>query len=117
MEPLGSDTVIVFTNDGMGGTDYRELSQRLAKTYLTMILDNGYLPAAICFYTDGARLACEGSPVLEELRQLAARGVPLIICKTCLDYLDLANKRQVGIVGGMADIIEAQWRAGKVITL
>ncbi len=117
MDAIGSNTVLVFNNDGLGSTDYRELRHRLAKTYLTMILDNGYLPAAICFYTDGVRLACGGSPVLDELRQLAERGVPLVICKTCLDYLNLAEERQVGIVGGMADIIEAQWRAAKVITL
>ena len=117
MESIGSDTVLVFNKDGMGSTDYRELRHRLAKTYLTMILDNSYLPAAICFYTDGVQLVCDRSPVLDELRQLADKGVFLIVCKTCLDYLDLVEERQVGIVGGMADIIEAQWRAGKVITL
>jgi hypothetical protein len=38
------------------------------------------------------------------------------VCSTCLNYLKLADQRQVGIVGSMADIIEAQWRADKVIT-
>jgi len=34
-----------------------------------------------------------------------------------LNYYHLAEKVQVGIVGGMADILEAQWQADKVITL
>ncbi len=44
-------------------------------------------------------------------------GVRLIICSTCLDYFGLTDKVRVGIVGGMPDIIEAQGKAGKVITL
>jgi hypothetical protein len=45
------------------------------------------------------------------------RGVELILCSTCLDYFNLRDKVQVGIVGGMPDIIEALSTAGKVISL
>ena len=86
-------------------------------TYLTLLDDSQTLPAAICFYTEGVRLAVEGSPVLEQLRSLEAKGVRLILCSTCLGYFNLTGKTQVGIVGGMADIIEAQFKAEKVITL
>jgi sulfur relay (sulfurtransferase) complex TusBCD TusD component (DsrE family) len=51
------------------------------------------------------------------LQALEANGVPLVICQTCLNHFGLADKVKVGIVGGMTDIIEAQWRADKVITL
>ncbi|HSQ38875.1 MAG TPA: DsrE family protein, partial [Anaerolineales bacterium] len=63
------------------------------------------------------RLVCEGSPVLDSLRALEARHARLIVCSTCLAYLNLADKVQVGIVGGMGDILEAQTKADKVITL
>jgi hypothetical protein len=43
--------------------------------------------------------------------------VRLIVCSTCLNYFGLTDKVKVGIVGGMADILEAQVRAEKVITL
>lgn len=108
--------MITVSNDGMGRGDV-ELQRRLMKTYLTMLLDNDYRPAAVCLYTEGVRLVCEGSPVLDELRTLAERGVAIIICQTCLNYFNLGEKRRVGIVGGMADIIEAQWLADKVIAL
>jgi len=58
-----------------------------------------------------------GSPVLEQLKSLQAKGVHLILCSTCLNYYHLAEQVQVGIVGGMTDIIELQRRAGKVITI
>jgi hypothetical protein len=43
--------------------------------------------------------------------------VRLIICSTCLDYFDIRDDVQVGIIGGMPDIIESQTKASKVITI
>jgi peroxiredoxin family protein len=57
------------------------------------------------------------SPIIEQLKQLEAKGTRLIVCSTCLDMMGLADQVQVGIVGGMTDIIEAQIRAEKVITI
>jgi hypothetical protein len=100
----------------MGKSDV-DLQHTVASKYFQLLLEDGKLPAAICFYTDGVKLTCEGSPVLDQLRALEAAGVMLILCNTCLNYLNLTDQRRIGIVGGMADIIEAQWNAGKVITI
>jgi hypothetical protein len=51
------------------------------------------------------------------LRELERKGVRLIICTTCLQYCALEGKVAVGIIGGMHDILPAQWMADKVITL
>ena len=114
--PPKSNTVILVTRDGMGHSDLA-LQHILAAKYFQLLLDDGRLPAAICFYADGVRLVCEGSPALEPLRALEAAGVHLIVCNTCLSYHNLAEQRVVGLAGGMGDIIEAQWSADKVITL
>jgi hypothetical protein len=109
-------TVIVVTHDGMGSAT-APLQHRLLKNYLAILLENEMLPAAICFYGEGVRMVIDSSPVLEELESLAAQGVYLITCTTCLNYYDYTDRRTVGIAGSMADIVEAQWRADKVITL
>jgi sulfur relay (sulfurtransferase) complex TusBCD TusD component (DsrE family) len=62
-------------------------------------------------------MVVESSPVLDVLQSLESQGVRLIICKTCLEHYGLLEKVRVGIVGGMGDIISAQWLADKVITL
>ncbi len=111
-----NETVIVINRQGMGSADL-ELQQKLLDTYLKLLIENSTLPAAVCFYTDGVKLVAEGSPLLERLRQLEGRGVRLIACSTCLNYFGLTEKVRVGIVGGMPDIIEAQAKASKVITL
>ena len=108
---------VMITGDGMGRTESDELRRGLIGKRLSLVRQNGKLPGAICFYTDGVRLACEGSPVLEQLEALEASGVHSIVCKTCLDAHGLADEVAVGVVGGMGDIVAAQWTAEKVLTL
>jgi len=110
------NTVILVTNEGMGKGD-PALQLKLIGKYLELILLNDSQPNAICFYTDGVRLLTSGSPVLEHLHALESKGVRLIACSTCLEFYGLSEQVQVGVVGGMPDIIEAQDKADKVITL
>ncbi len=111
-----SGTVILVTRNGIGEA-VQPLQHKLASTYFKLLDEHDILPAVICFYSEGVFLAAEGSPVLETLHSLEDKGVRLILCSTCLNYYSLADKVKVGIVGGMADIIEAQRRADKVITV
>jgi hypothetical protein len=110
------DTVVLVTNNGMGNAN-EPLQQLLFGKYVELILQNESLPAAFCFYTDGVKLVCEGSPVLERLSTLENKGVRLIVCSTCLNYFELTGSLRVGLVGGMGDILEAQMKAEKVITI
>jgi sulfur relay (sulfurtransferase) complex TusBCD TusD component (DsrE family) len=110
------NTVILVNNYGMGKAD-EKLQLTLAAKYLELLPQNGDLPAAICFYTEGVKLVVTGSPVLAQLKALEEKGVHLMVCSTCLNYFGLADQVQVGIVGGMGDILEAQTKAEKVITL
>ncbi len=111
-----ADTVILITRNGMGNAD-QALQHKLISTYLKLLDEHEILPGAICFYTEGVYLVVDGSPVLDTLVALEKKGVRLILCSTCLNYFNLIDKVKVGIVGGMGDILEAQRRASKVITI
>ena len=111
-----SNTTILIPRKGMGDADC-ELQTKLIETYFKLIDEANSLPAVVCFYAEGVHLVATGSPVLETLKSLESKGVRLIICNTCLNYYDLNDEVQVGIKGGMTDIIEAQRKAAKVITL
>ena len=111
-----NDTVILINKNGMGEAD-NALQIKLISTYLRLINENGDIPAVICFYTDGIHLVLKESPVLDTLEELERKGVRLVICGTCLDFYEQRENVAVGIIGGMTDIIEAQSRASKVITL
>lgn len=111
-----ANTVILIARNGMGSAD-EALQHKLLDTYLRLLMENQSLPNAICFYTDGVRLVVEGSPLLERLAQIERQGVRLIVCSTCLEHFSLTERVRVGLVGGMTDILEAQVRADKVISL
>lgn len=113
---MEENTVVLFTRDGMGDAP-QDLRRTLAGKYLSLLLDSKALPSKILFYTEGVKLACSGSPVLEQLKKLEEDGVELVLCKTCLDYFRLSSQVAVGVVGGMADILEALQKAEKVVSL
>ena len=110
------DTVILINREGMGEAP-ANLQKTLITTYLKLLIDNKLKPYAICFYGDGVKLTVEGSPLIESLKTLEASGVSLVVCLTCLKYFNLVDQLRAGIIGGMGDILLAQQRAAKVITL
>jgi len=116
MSITDSETVLLITRNGMGEAE-PALQQKLITTYLKLLDEHDILPAAICFYANSVRLVVEGSPVLDTLKSLEAKGVDLVLCNTCLNFYNLVDQVRVGIVGGITDILEAQRRASKVITL
>ncbi len=114
---MSHKTVFVFAGYGLGQTDNAELKLKLAQKFLALLADANPLPAQICFYTDGVRLCVQGSPVLPELHTLAAKGVELVLCSTCLDTFGLRSQVAVGVVGGMGDIIAAMTGADNAVSL
>lgn len=111
-----NNTTILVTRNGMGEAD-PALQNKLISTYFRLLDENDILPAVICFYAEGVRLVVEGSPVLDSLKSLENKGVRLVLCNTCLNFYGLVDQVAVGVVGGMGDIIEAQVKAEKVITI
>ena len=99
------------------GNAEQDLQHTLIKGYLKLLIESGDYPDVINFYTEGVKLTTEGSPVLEELKTLSDSGVLLFICGTCLNYYNLTDKVKVGIQSHMPDILAAQQKADKVITL
>ena len=115
-QPKFDDTLILVTSDGLGDAP-QDLGRKVFVKYLELIEENGTPPGVIAFYTRGVLLVTEGSPALERLTSLEKRGVRLIVCKTCVDYFNVADKVKVGVIGGMGDILAAQILAKKVITV
>jgi sulfur relay (sulfurtransferase) complex TusBCD TusD component (DsrE family) len=109
-------TIFLFTRNGMGDAP-QNLQQTLAVKFLILAAQAEEKPAQIVFYAEGVKLVCEGSLVLEWLRILAAAGVELTICSTCLEYFGLTDKVRVGKIGGMPGIFAALQEAEKVISL
>ena len=65
-------------------SESKELRLKLIDTWLAIVEQNRDLPGALCFYTDGVRLVCNDSPVLDRLRALDLAGVEALQQDTCV---------------------------------
>ena len=108
------DTVVVISSDKMGsGND--ELGKVLIKGCIFAITQLDELPKKMIFYNGGAKITCEGSDSLEDLKNLESQGVEIVTCGTCLDYYGMKDKLAVGTVTNMYDIVESMNNAGKIV--
>ena len=74
-------------------------------------------PERAIFVNTGVRLTTEGSEVLDDVRALESTGVQIPSCVTCLDYLGLADKLEVGRATNMNDTVDALMTADRVASL
>lgn len=108
------DLVVAVTSAAMGqGSD--ELGAALMKGFVFALTQLLELPKTILFYNGGAHLTTEGSPCLEDLKTLEARGVEILTCGTCLNYYGLTEKLAVGGVTNMYAIVEKLAGASRII--
>ena len=89
------------------GRDNAQLGAILMKNFVYSLARNAEAPKAVMLMNEGVRLACDESPVLDDLRILAENGVPVKVCGTCLDFLGLKDALAVGEIGTMPGAVEA----------
>ncbi len=65
----------------------------------------------------GVKLSVKDSPALPALTQLETMGVSILVCGTCLDYYSLLDKKGIGIITNMLDIVTSLQAADKIINI
>lgn len=116
---MNSNTLILVTRNSLGTVSPGDESfgvEMLDKFFHTLESQQEK-PLAICFYTEGAKVVCEGSPHVLSLKLLEGLGVRLVTCQTCLDHYGIADQVAVGGTGGMVEIVEIIESASKVVTV
>ena len=110
-------TVVVIQKLGLGSLSPSDESFtiEMLDRFLHSLELPGLRPSAICFYTDGVRAACSDSPVLLGLKLLEGAGVELLLCRSCLEHLQLQDKVVVGQIVTMKDIVQTLVTADRVL--
>ncbi len=115
-EGAEKETIVMITSSTLGqGSE--ELGKILMRSFIFTLKETEPLPSKILFLNSGVFLTTAGSPVLDELKELAEMGVEIFSCGTCLDYYELKEKLAVGHITNMYDTVEAVQAAAKCITL
>lgn len=87
-------TVVIGSKELGRGDD--RLGGLLMANMLRVMGEANERPETVIFMNAGVFLLCEGSKVLEHIRNLEGKGVRLLACTTCLEYFDLADKLVAG---------------------
>ena len=112
----GGDWAVFVGRDIIGDGD-RELGTNLMRMFFYTLSQGEDKPGAVLFMNAGVRLPTLDGQVVEHLRALAAAGVEILVCGTCLNFYGLTEQLQVGAVSNMYDIVARMQKAGKVISL
>ena len=112
----GGDWAVFVGRDVIGDGD-RELGTSLMRMFFYTLSQGEDRPGAVLFMNAGVRLPTLDGQVVEHLKTLAAAGVEILVCGTCLNFYGLTEQLQVGAVSNMYDIVARMQKAGKVISL
>jgi selenium metabolism protein YedF len=115
-EAAAGPLVLAVSSDVMGRGE-PELGNILIRGFFHTLGEVQPRPQTIIFFNTGVKLACHGSPLLDDLRALEAGGIDILVCGTCLGYFELTGALATGQVSNMYDIAETLLRAGKVLSL
>ncbi len=98
--------IFLVQSEGLGRGD-EQLGSMLMANFLRLLGESQDKPGSLIFWNAGVRLLCQGSPVLNRLKQLEEQGVELLACSTCLEHFDLMDKLAVGKPTTMAKSIQS----------
>ena len=111
---MRNGVVAVLSSDMMGEGD-ETLGKLLMKGFVFALAKQETPLETVLLYNGGARLSCEGSESLEDLKSLDERGVKVLTCGTCLNYYGLGDKLSVGTVTNMYEIADILTKAALVV--
>lgn len=115
--PAARRQVTVFVGSSTFGQGAEELGRILIKGLVYAFSQADEVPHCIVFFNDGARLTCEGSEMLDDIRELERRGCEVLTCGTCLDFHGIKDRLAVGGVTNLYAISEIALGPDKVVTL
>lgn len=111
---ISSKTLVFIDSEYLGKGD-DELGSKLMFNFISTLPELGETLWRIIIVNSGVKLATEGNPCLEKLRELEESGVSILVCGTCLDHFNLLEKKQAGQTTNMLDVVTSLQLASKVI--
>lgn len=109
--------LVLFVPGDCFGRGPAELGERLMGALFHTLLEAEPKPKMIIFMNSGVKLVLEGSRALDDIRALAAQGIEILVCGTCLGYFGVTEQLGVGQISNMYDIATALLEAGKIVEL
>ncbi|MCI0522921.1 MAG: sulfurtransferase-like selenium metabolism protein YedF, partial [Bacteroidales bacterium] len=108
------NTVVALTSERMGTGD-DELGTRLMISFFRTLVLVEPAPVSVVFYNAGVKLAMEGSPVHEHIKELIDKGTGIYLCTTCINHFGIKDKLPLGSFSDMYQILNILKDADHII--
>ena len=115
--PAPAQGSVVLVGADSLGRGSEELGRKLLGGLIYAFAHQDPLPKAMVFFNGGARLTCEGSESLEDVRDLESKGCEILTCGTCLDFYGIRDQLGVGGVTNLYRIAEIMATEPNVVSL
>ncbi|MDD2903375.1 MAG: sulfurtransferase-like selenium metabolism protein YedF [Syntrophales bacterium] len=112
----GKKILVILATDHLGKGD-DALGEKIVINFIRTLKEMGDDLWRLVLLNGGVKLAVEGSEALPQLQELAANGLGILVCGPCLKVFNLFDKKQVGELTSMLDIVTSMQMADKVISL
>jgi selenium metabolism protein YedF len=112
----GNKIMVMVAADRVGSGD-DVLGAKLMVNFIKTLKEMGNDLWRLVFVNSGVKLTIDGAGTVEDLEELEAAGITILVCGTCLDYFNLLERKQVGQTTNMLDIVTAMQLADKVINI
>lgn len=106
---------LVFISTPVLGRGDDTLGAKLMDNFIATLPELGDRLWRIVLVNGGVKLAATEGKALDGLKALAAAGVSILVCGTCLDFYHLLEQKQVGETTNMLDIVTSLDVADKII--
>lgn len=97
--------VILLASDQFGRGE-PGLGETLAETFFVLLKQREEKPAAIFCVNRGVYALTDQSLVAVHLKELADSGVPVLACKTCVDFYRLEGQLYTGEISNMGHFLD-----------
>lgn len=94
---------ILLGSSILGNSD-EKLGRILMETFLRVLSEKEVLPEYMLLWNSAVMLATNGYAESEYLNKMCRKGTKILICKTCIDYYNIADKLLIGTISNMPDI-------------
>ncbi len=113
----GPKKIMVLVGSARLGHGDDGLGEALLLNFLKTLKEMGPELWRLVLVNAGVILATQGAAALPVLQALAAEGVQIMVCGTCLTHFQLLDKKAVGETTNMLDIVTSMQLADSVINI
>lgn len=108
---------VIFIQSNMMGGHNEDLGKILINGFVFTLTQVKPYPKAVVLVNQGVELSTINEETVENLKVLENKGTNVVSCGTCLDFLDLKDKLNVGEISNMYDIVEILSDSSNCITI